>query len=130
MWDIQPSRANPYTLVWTRLVPDARRMERALHRRFAAARDHGEWFRLTPEDVESVVTMTDDELAGLLPLADPETARVRLDIPKDDHAELRILAAMSGVSMARYCEWLVSAAIRSGRLLDPPPPEPKKRKGK
>ena len=51
-------------------------------------------------------------------MAEPEkTTRVRLDIPDDEHNDLRVLAAKSGVSMAEYCRVVVLGAVRKGRIL-------------
>jgi 5-methylcytosine-specific restriction endonuclease McrA len=46
--------------------------------------------------------------------------RVRLDLPNADHAELRVLAAKSGMSMSQYCAAVVLEAIRKGREVKPP----------
>lgn len=63
-----------------------------------------------------------------MPDAD-EFVRVRLDLLKADHAELRVLAARSGLSMSQFCATVVLDAIRKGRVVTPPP-EPKPKKGK
>ncbi len=46
--------------------------------------------------------------------------RVRLDIAEKSHDELRVLAARSGMSMARYCETIVLEAIAKCRVLKSP----------
>lgn len=48
---------------WIRMF----QLEKALHRRFAAKHAHGEWFRLSAEDVERIKTMSpaiDDYVAA------------------------------------------------------------------
>lgn len=53
-------------------------------------------------------------------MPEPEgKVRVRLDIEEKSHNELRVLAARSGVSMAKYCETVVMEAVRKGRVLKP-----------
>ena len=49
-----------------------------------------------------------------------EFVRVRLDLLKSDHAELRVLAARSGMSMSQFCAALVLEAIRKQRVVKPP----------
>lgn len=58
-------------------------------------------------------------------MPEPEgKVRVRLDIEEKSHDELRVLAARSGVSMAKYCETIVMEAIRKGRVLKAEKKEP------
>ena len=47
------------------------------------------------------------------------TTRVRLDLPDEDHDELRMLAARSKMSMAEYCRLVVLESIRKGRVIRP-----------
>lgn len=51
-------------------------------------------------------------------MPEPEgKVRVRLDVPEETHEQLRVLAARSGMSMAKYCETLVLEAVRKERVL-------------
>lgn len=54
---------------------------------------------------------------------DDDFVRVRLDLRKPDHAELRVLAARSGLSMSQYCAAVVLEAIRKQRVVKSPPKE-------
>lgn len=48
-------------------VFDQRTVERWLHARFAGKRKRGEWFDLTPEDVEWVCSLMDSDFTGGIP---------------------------------------------------------------
>jgi predicted HicB family RNase H-like nuclease len=43
--------------------------------------------------------------------------RIRLSVEEKAHADLRVLAAKSRLSMSAYCEALVLEAVRTGRVL-------------
>lgn len=43
--------------------------------------------------------------------------RVRLDVNEGAHADLRVLAAKSGLSMSAYCEAVVMEAVRAARVV-------------
>jgi len=57
----------------------------------------------------------------------PETKAVRLDLPKELHKRLRILAAQSGGTMSQYARAVVEKAIRDELVIElqPLPEKPK-----
>lgn len=61
-----------------------------------------------------------------MPDDDEKYTRVRLDLLKASHAELRVLAARSEMSMSQYCAAVVMEAIRKQRVVK----VPKEKEGK
>lgn len=72
--NLQTGSPMPLSLVWRIACPNARKLERALHRRYAAHHSHGEWFEAGP-------VLAD--LAGLARLGPCEFSR-RSEPPDDD----------------------------------------------
>lgn len=60
--------ANPLlTILYTKPVANARRIERALHQQYRGQRFKGEWYLLTGQDVAAIMAHLDQQPAALEP---------------------------------------------------------------
>lgn len=71
----QLQRASPYRLKVVRTLPGGKTEERAIHERFAAARERGEWFNATDELCAYIQATADQCLGGFPTPEDPDADR-------------------------------------------------------
>lgn len=88
----------PLELVHMAVVGDAERVEAELHAEFAAKRSHGEWFRLTGDDITSIQARYPASQIAYSGDRHP----VLLGLAPEDRDTIREAARMVGMSMAQF----------------------------
>lgn len=88
----------PLELIHMAAVGDAERIEAELHTEFAAQRSHGEWFRLTEEDVASIRVRYPATQIGYTGDRHP----VLFGLTSEERDILRDAAKKTGMSMTQF----------------------------